>query len=435
MVKGHRQQCHLKIAQVLEAQSSEELQTRPEIIAHHFAESGNIEQSVGYLLTAALRSQEQFANAESISHLTKGLALLSQLPESQGRDQNELSLLIPLSSAYQIARGYAAPEVSPTLARARELVQKIGNSQQVFEIMWVNWTWHLVRADLDLCMQLAEEMMALASEVMDKAMLMEAYVAPAVTFYYRGDFASCTELSRKALAEFEDLDACQRWSLKLGQNSAVVLRCYLALSLWHLGSTEEALQLMDETISLARRVAQPFSLAHALFFASWLFYECKLTDKLTSSADEELAIADQQAFGLWQATGKFHQGAAMLTKGSSKDAVERMASGIESFKALAASLTLPAQLAVLAAGYIQCNRHEEARRALEEACTYAEKNHDRAYLAEIFRLKGSVALAESDRHSARRLFQTAIELAKQSGSKAWELRTAAELSVLQQNKE
>ncbi len=150
LVKGKRQQFHGRIAQTLEARFPQIVETQPELLAHHFTEAGLIEKSISYWLAAGLRSQEQFANIEAISHLSKGLELLNTLAESPERDVNELLLLNPLGSVYQAALGYAAPEVGPAFARAREFCQKIGQTAQLFAVMWGNWSWHLVRGDLQI---------------------------------------------------------------------------------------------------------------------------------------------------------------------------------------------------------------------------------------------------------------------------------------------
>lgn len=49
--------------------------------------------------------------------------------------------------------------------------------------MWGTWTLHLTRRSQPL--QLADEMMALAEREQDRGMLMEAWVTPAVTRFYR----------------------------------------------------------------------------------------------------------------------------------------------------------------------------------------------------------------------------------------------------------
>src|SRR5262249_10041167 len=113
LVKGQRQQFHRRIASVLEAQFPDRVATQPEWLAHHCTEAGLSEKAIGYWLQAGLRARERFANVEAIGHLKNGLAVLETLPESPGRDAQELPFLSPLGTAYIAERGYAAPEVGP----------------------------------------------------------------------------------------------------------------------------------------------------------------------------------------------------------------------------------------------------------------------------------------------------------------------------------
>src|SRR6185295_17392124 len=77
---------HRRIAQTLETKFPQTVETQPELLAHHCTEGGLTDNAIGYWLKAGLRSQRRFANAEAIGHFTKGVALLSKLPESRERD-------------------------------------------------------------------------------------------------------------------------------------------------------------------------------------------------------------------------------------------------------------------------------------------------------------------------------------------------------------
>ena len=90
LVKGKRQQFHRRIAEVLEAQFPQTVETQPELLAHHFTEAGLTEKAVGYWLKAGLRSRERAADCEAIGHLTKGLALLETLEETREHDEQKL---------------------------------------------------------------------------------------------------------------------------------------------------------------------------------------------------------------------------------------------------------------------------------------------------------------------------------------------------------
>ncbi|HEY9714597.1 MAG TPA: protein kinase, partial [Chroococcales cyanobacterium] len=174
LIKSKRQQFHALIVESIEVHFPHMVSTQPELIAHHCTEAELTEKAVGYWLCAGLRSQELFANVEAIGHFKKGLDLIPALPESPARDQLELSLLNPLGSSYQVALGYSAAEVAPTFERAGRLCRRLGDKGRLFAVMWGNWTWNLVRAELNLCLQLTDEMLTVANETADQGMLMEA---------------------------------------------------------------------------------------------------------------------------------------------------------------------------------------------------------------------------------------------------------------------
>ncbi len=433
MVKSHRQQCHAKIAEALEKQFAQTTEAQPEFIAHHLTEAGLTERSVGYWLAAGFKAQEQFANVEAINHFTKGLELLNTLPESSYRDSMELAFLSPLGSAYQLTMGYAAPESGPAFARARSLCEKIDDCAQMFEVMWGNWCWHLVRADLELCTNLSAEMQALAERTGDRGINMEAAVATAVTRFYRGDFAGCREECERATAEYEDMEQCAIWSSRLGQNSAVVQRSYLAMALWHLGLPEKASRLNAETVALARKIGHPFSLAHALYFSSRIYHFCRMPNEARTAALEEAAVAKHQKFALWEATATFQLGAVELLEGHPSEAIPKLEQGIKSFRALAASLTVPSLLSVLADAQIKAGNYEPAEKLLDEADILVAKNDDCIFRSELKRLRGVlVQAATQDEAAAEGFFQNAITAARAQGSRGWELRCTLSLARLWQ---
>ena len=45
-------------------------------------------------------------------------------------------------------KGYAAPEVEHAYTRARELCQQVGETPQLFPVLWGLWLFYLVRGEL-----------------------------------------------------------------------------------------------------------------------------------------------------------------------------------------------------------------------------------------------------------------------------------------------
>jgi tetratricopeptide (TPR) repeat protein len=431
LVKGKRQQFHLLIGEVLEARFPQTVETKPELLAHHFTEASLTEKAVGYWLKAGQRSRDRSALCEAIGHLTKGLALLDTLEESRARDERELQFLTTLGPTYITARGYAAPEVGPTLLRARELCQRIDDPQQLFGIMLGMWEWRIVRGDLQLCVGLAADGMALAERLNDPGVMMEALFMPGVTMFYCAEFASARACLEKGIAAFDDRERTKFWTAYTGHNAGVTHRCYLALVLWHLGYPDQALQMVRESRELAQTIGHAFTLGHAVDFAAYLYHYCRLGAEVRAAAEEEMALGIEQGFQLWHALGTLHKGAAMLLQGRREEGLPLLLKGYGAFRATGAEVRTPAYLSVLGDAYTQAARFEDARKSLDEGLAFAEKNDDRSHEAELYRLKGELQLAESaNEDAAEACFHQAIETARRQQSRAWELRATTSLARL-----
>jgi predicted ATPase len=88
-------------------------------LAVHFEQGRDYRRAVQYLQLAAETDLQRYANREAIGYLTKGLGLLTTLPNTPERDRQELSLQTTLGSALMALKGTAAPEVENAYARAR----------------------------------------------------------------------------------------------------------------------------------------------------------------------------------------------------------------------------------------------------------------------------------------------------------------------------
>jgi len=428
-----RRRFHQRIAEVMEARFTHLVETQPELLADHFSKAGIFEKAIGYCLRAGLRSRDRSAHVEAISHLTKGLKLLEALDASPERDARELELLGPLGTSYIAARGYAAPEVGPVFSRAHVLCERVGQTPQLFAMMWGNFAFHIVRGDFRICTELADEAMAFAERLNDPGILMEALFLDALTRLYRGDFAGARDCCARAIAEFDDRERTAYWAGLLGENAGVTHRCYLALALWHLGFPDKALRLNEEMLELARAIDQPFSLEYALHHTAWLYQHCRLGIPAQAAGDEQVRIATEQGFLFWHASGTLYVAGSLLLQGQLEEGLRLLQKGLEAYRGTGAKLALPYYLSMLADGCMRTGRFAGAREALNEALTLVEKNDERFQEAELHRLKGELLLAElDDQTAAEECFCQAVEIADRQQSKAWKLRATTSLARLWQ---
>jgi serine phosphatase RsbU (regulator of sigma subunit) len=415
----------------MEARFPDTCENQPELLAQHFTEAGLFEKAVAYWLKAASRSRKRFANVEAISHLTKGLALLEKVKASPERDTQEVELLGLLGATTVAARGYANPEVGPIYERARVICDRLGETPQRFMTMWGNYSFHLTRGDYPLCTELAEEAVALAERLGDPSLVMQSFGLRGLAMLSRGNFRGSHDSIDLAIRKYANSASIARLAKLTGEDFGVTARSYLALPLWHLGSVDQALQLSREAIALAREINDPFCLAYALYNAAWFHQLCRLGAETEAIAAEQIRIASEQGFPFWHATGTIFRAAGLLLQSSSEAAVALLEKGLEAFRATGAQIGLSYYLGLLADARLKLRKFADAHRALDEAFALVETNDERIHEAELLRLRGELALAESDDQAAAEdYFHQAIETARGQESRALELRATTSVARL-----
>ncbi len=122
LLRGPRQALHRRIAEALEQRFPDLVETRPEILAHHYGEAAIADKAVTYWHRAGKLSVAKSAVHEAIAQLRRALGLLDGLPETRERQQLELDIHITLVPALRAGKGNADPEVVAAQERANRLV-------------------------------------------------------------------------------------------------------------------------------------------------------------------------------------------------------------------------------------------------------------------------------------------------------------------------
>ena len=225
----------------------------------HFEHGRDYHRAVQYLQQAGENALRRWANHEAIQLLTKGLELLTTLPDTCERSQQELSLQTTLGPALIATMGYAAPDVAQTYARARDLCRRLGDTPQLFVALRGLQTFHAVRAELPMAAELAEELLCLAQRQPDPTLLVFAHLSLGSTLFHRGAFVqACVYLEQGTPLNIPQQEHDP--AFLYGHGPGVVCISWAALALWLLGYPEQALQKGHEAITWARQLAQPFSL-------------------------------------------------------------------------------------------------------------------------------------------------------------------------------
>jgi predicted ATPase len=440
LLKSTRQQYHQRIAQVLAAQFPDIVETQPELLAQHCTEAGMAAQAILYWQRAGQQAMQRSANLEAINHLTKGLELLKTLPETPERARQELDVQTALGPALMAAKGYAAPEVEHTYARARDLCRQMGEPPQLFPVLWGLYTLYVIRAELRMAHELGEQLFSLAQRQQDPALLIQAHRALGNSLVWLGEFAPALAHLQQEMTLY---DPQQHRSLTFlyGEDLGVVCLSYTALVQWLLGYPDQALKSTHEALSLARELSHPFSLARALFWAARLHQMRREAQAVHERVEALMALAREQGFSYRLTQGTILRGWALIEQGQGDLGIAQMRQSLANHRAGGAELARTYWLAMLAEAYGKGGQAREGLHVLEEALVVVEKTGERYWEAELHRLKGQLLLKCQVRNlqsgvrqpsEAEACFWRALTIAHRQGAKSLELRAAMNLTRLWQ---
>jgi len=191
----------------------------------------------------------------------------------------------------------------------------------------------------------------------------------------------------------------------------------------------------------ARTLADPSSLALALFGAASFHQVRREGQETQEQAEALLRLSTEQGFPFWVAWGTILQGWALAEQGQGEEGIAQMRHGLTASQATGTELQRSYWLALLAEVYGKAGQAEAGLAALTEALTVVDNTGERSYEAEVYRLKGELTLAQSSvqrlassvQKEAEECFHKAIEIARKQQAKSLELRAVMSLSRLWQN--
>jgi predicted ATPase len=439
LLKSTRQQYHQQIAQVLEERFPETKKTQPELMAHHYTEAGLKEQAVPYWQQAGEKAAQRSANVEAVGHLTTALELLQTLQDTPERAQQELTLQIALGAPLIATKGWAAPETERAYTRARELCGQIGETPQLFPVLYGLWQAYDTRAEFRVARELGEQLLTLAQRQHDPALLLVAHFALGFTLYFLGEFAPAGEHSEQVLALYDSQQHRSLASL-YGQDIRVSCLVYGVSALWYQGYPDQALKKSYEALTVAQGLSHPFSLAAAMASTATVHQLCREEQAVQEQANAMIAFSTEQGFPFFLAWGSALRGWALAAQGQREEGITQMCQGLSALRATGAEVFRPHFLALLAEACGKAGQAEEGLATLAEALTVVDNSGERFYEAELYRLKGELTLQQSSvpglesrvQKEAAACFHKAIEIARRQQAKSLELRAVMSLSRLWQ---
>src|SRR6516164_2910181 len=199
---SRRSHLHAAIADALEQQFPEIVQTQPETLAHHLTEARLFEKAIGYWLQAGKNAALRSANVEAIAHFRRGIEVTSRMPAGDGRNRSELDLQLILGPCLIATQGPAASEAVATFTRARELCERLGEPPEYLQVMFWLATVSVVRGELPQALEAVAALLNAAEARGDRPALINATRGRAMILFFLGRIVEAREAIERAVELF-----------------------------------------------------------------------------------------------------------------------------------------------------------------------------------------------------------------------------------------
>jgi predicted ATPase/class 3 adenylate cyclase len=427
-----RRVVHERAAQAIEGLFAERLPEHYNELAHHYRRSGNTAKAIDYLHRAGQQAVERSAYAEAVSHLSTALDLLTTLPETHERSQQELTVQMTLGMALRVTKGSRAPEVERLYTRARELCERVGEPPQHFRVLWGFWMMYNQRGDYQMMRALGEQLLSLAQRLHDPDLLLEAHHALWTSLFSSGEVAAARMHQDQGLRLYEPQRHRTHAALYSGHDPGVCCRYRAAPALWLLGYPDQAIASSQAALALAQQLAHPSSLALALYWAAILHHLRREVSLTQAHAEAVMALATDQEFSESLARATPLRGWALGLSGQGEEGITQIRLAV--YGATRGTRDRPYYLALLAEACAQVGQTAEGLEAVTEALARVAKSAGRWWEAELHRLRGELLVqpVAAPPEEAEACFQQALDIARRQQAKSLELRAAMSLCRLWQ---
>jgi hypothetical protein len=352
-------------------------------------------------------------------------ALVETAMEGQSLStEDQLFILMQAGQYLTATRGFAAPEAQICYGRVASLCHSLNRSRPLYVALVGQWRYSLMTEKLTATMQIAKGVYSLAQEQNDAGLMIGAYRALAVTFWFLGDF----ECARQHAIRGAEIWCSKGVPSPVEEpiTPAVTCLCHQALSEWHLGEITSCQATVEEAITLAKELNDMHALAQALWYTAVLAHYERNPAEVERYASDLIELSTRHNFATWLAHADILRGWVRSACGNAAEGISWIEDGLKDTRATGVMLTVPFLLALKAEALHLAGRTAEALEAIREGHALVERFENRYWSAELHRLRG-VFLTDigADETQIEASFQEAIRIAKEQKSVSLEKRAEA----------
>ncbi|XZN99116.1 MAG: adenylate/guanylate cyclase domain-containing protein [Microcoleus sp.] len=425
MLYSQRRQVHESLALWYE-KSYEELSGFYTILAHHWSKALVAEKAIFYLEKAGEQAVRSHALREAVQLFSEALKWLATLPDTVERKEQELRLHIALGAPLTAIKGYGSPELVQTFTRARQLSQELGETANFFPMLWGLFAAHIGQGDTKTAGELAQQLLYLADNSEDSVMLLASHHSMGANLFYMGDFIQAQFHLERSLFYY---DARKHSSLAFiyGQDFGVADLAILSLCLWLRGYCRQALEKNEQSLTLARKIGHPFSLALAYCYETQIYHYLQNAHTSKKIGEMTINFCMENEFHFWANVTSIVAGLAIQQLGEIELGLTQMQQNLTAYLSMGTRLGQIYYMKLTALGYLNAGLLEEGVSLIDAALELADPT-GAYWKAELYRLKGKTLIMQSKDAEAETCFHKALEVARSQGAVSLERRAIISLS-------
>ena len=382
-----------------------------------------------YFYVAAQRAVALFGFGEALSLADRGLAGLRALPDGPERQQLELGLQLTRGTSLRMVKGWAASQLEPTFARARELCHLMQDPPQLFPVLWNLNFFSLIRGDMSVLSGLNAELRAHAEKSGNDAYRMAADHVSGVAYEFMGDFVEANRLLEQSVSLHEPAKH-KTYSAMYGVDPGMFARPMSSRPLWALGYPDRAVARNNETLAIGRYQREPVTQVFAQLIAGGIHVYRGETAAAIALTDEAIALCKEYSLVQEAEWARGFRGAAHALAGRTPEGIADLQQALTTLKSLRAGVARTMFLSFLAEAYHRAGQVQDGLTAVDEGFAFVEQSHQHGFDAELYRTRGELLRLAGNDAGAEESLRAALGKAQAQQAKSFELRAAAGLARL-----
>jgi predicted ATPase len=349
--------------------------------------------------------------------------------------RHQMQLYTALGASLIYTKG-STPETGAAWTNAREIAEKLGDTDGQLRASRGLWAYHVNRGEYPASLALSQRFCGVAADRGDPADLLVGDRMIGTSLHYLGNQTDARRHIERMLAGYV-APVHRPHTVRFQFDQRVTARATLTRILWLQGFPDQAMRTARTNVEHAREIDHALSLCNALADGA-----CPIAlfigdlDAAERFVTMLIDHSGKHAFNTWLALAHICEAVLLIKRGDVITGLPLLRAALDELRETGYFHNYLGSLGTFAEALGAAGRVEQGLVAIDEALARSERTEAGWCMAELLRVKGELVLLESAQNSADKAqdhFSKAVDLAPQQGDLSWELRAVTSLSRLWQN--